>query len=67
MGVFARIMAGLAAEGTQTNTIMIGATYLKAHRTASGQRGKKGGRAIAAPLMWWMALASGIAMCRIRF
>ncbi len=28
MGVFARVMAGLAAEGTETKTIMIDATYL---------------------------------------
>jgi transposase len=45
MGVFARIMAGLASEGTETKTIMIDATYLKAHRTASSLRGKKGGLA----------------------
>ena len=38
MGVFARIMAGLAAEGAETKTIMIDATYLKAHRTASSLR-----------------------------
>ena len=43
MGVFARIMAGLAAEGTETKTVMIDATYLKAHRTASSLRVKKGG------------------------
>ena len=41
-GVFARIMMGLAAEGTENKTIMI-ATYLKAHRTASSLRVKKGG------------------------
>ena len=45
MGVFARIMAGLAAEGTETKTIMIDATYLNAHRTASSLRVKKGGLA----------------------
>mgnify|MGYP000423637195 FL=1 len=44
-GVFARIMAGLAAEGAGHKTIMIDATYLKAHRTASSLRVKKGGRA----------------------
>ena len=43
MGVFARIMAGLAAEGMETKTVMIDATYLKAHRTASSLRLKKGG------------------------
>lgn len=46
MGVFARIMEGLAAEsagGTERKTVMIDATYLKAHRTASSLRVKKGG------------------------
>ena len=43
MGVFARIMDGLAAEGAERQTIMIDATYLKAHRTASSLRLKKGG------------------------
>jgi len=41
--VFARIMAGLAAEGTETMTVMIDAAYLKAHRTVSSLRLKKGG------------------------
>ncbi len=44
MGVFARMMEGLASEGTEQKTIMIDATYLKAHRTASSLRVKKGGR-----------------------
>ncbi|SFA84282.1 Transposase [Poseidonocella pacifica] len=44
MGVFARIMAGLAAEGTERKTIMIDATCLKVHRTASSLRLKKGGQ-----------------------
>ncbi|WP_111481383.1 IS5 family transposase [Celeribacter halophilus] len=44
MGVFARIFEGLAAEAMDPTTIMIDATYLKAHRTASSLRGKKGGR-----------------------
>ena len=43
MGVFARIFEGLTAEATDPTTIMIDATYLKAHRTASSLRGKKGG------------------------
>jgi len=43
MGVFARIFEGLAAETADPTTIMIDATYLKAHRTASSLRGKKGG------------------------
>jgi len=42
-GVFARIMTGLAAEGSENKTIMIDATYLKAHRTASSLGVKKGG------------------------
>jgi transposase len=44
MGVFARIFEGLAAEAANQKTIMIDVTYLKAHRTASSMRGKKGGR-----------------------
>ena len=43
MGVFARMMEGLASEGTDQKIIMIDATYLKAHRTASSLRAKKGG------------------------
>ena len=43
MGVVAKIMRALVAEGTETTTVMIGATYLKAHRTASSLRLKKGG------------------------
>jgi transposase len=43
MGVFARMMAGLAAEADVPKTIMIDATFLKAHRTASSLRAKKGG------------------------
>ena len=45
MGVFARIFDGLAAEAADRKTIMIDATYLKAHRTASSLRWKKGGAA----------------------
>jgi transposase len=43
MGVFARMMEGLACESGDQKTIMIDATYLKAHRTASSPRAKKGG------------------------
>ena len=43
MGVFARILVGLAAESAEHKTIMIDATYLKAHRTASSLGVKKGG------------------------
>ena len=42
-GIFAQIMAGLAAEHGETKTVMIDATYLKAHRTASSLGAKKGG------------------------
>ena len=41
-GVFLRMMEGLAAADAQPKTIMIDATYLKAHRTASSLRVKKG-------------------------
>ena len=43
MGVFARMMAGLAAQADAPKTVMIDATYLKAHRTASSLGAKKGG------------------------
>ena len=42
-GVFARILLELAAQSDQTDTLMIDATHLKAHRTASSLRLKKGG------------------------
>jgi hypothetical protein len=48
MGVFAQMMEGLASEGTERKTVMIDATYLKAHRTASSLRAKKGGPTISA-------------------
>ena len=44
MGVFARMMAGLAGEADAPKTVMIDATYLKAHRTASSLGAKKGGQ-----------------------
>jgi transposase len=47
MGVFARMMEGLASEGTEHKTIMIDATYLKAHCTASSLWAKKGGPMIS--------------------
>lgn len=43
MGVFGRMMEGLAAESAEPGTVMIDATYLKAHRTASSLRLKKRG------------------------
>ncbi len=42
MGIFMRMMDGLSAAKTEPQTIMIDATYLKAHRTASSLRLKKG-------------------------
>ena len=42
MGVFVRMMEGLAAAAADPKTVMIDATYLKAHRTASSLRVKKG-------------------------
>ena len=44
-GVFLRMMEGLAAASATPKTIIIDATYLKAHRTASGLRVKRGSRA----------------------
>ena len=43
MGVFARIMTGLAAEAPDNKTISIDATYLKAHHTASSLGLEKAG------------------------
>lgn len=48
-GVFARFMAGLASEAAVPKTVMIDATYLKAHRTATTLRSKKGIRRPAGP------------------
>ena len=50
-GIFAKMMVGLAADHGEKNaadhgeknTVMIDATYLKAHRTASSLGVKKGG------------------------
>ena len=44
-GVFIAMMDGLSAKGTERKTIMIDATYLKAHRTASSLGVKRGVRA----------------------
>ncbi|MDB5683143.1 MAG: transposase [Sphingomonas bacterium] len=41
-GIFLQMMEGLAAASAEPKTVMIGATYLKAHRTASSVRVKKG-------------------------
>lgn len=40
--MFTRMMEGLAAAGAEPQAIMIDATYLKAHRTASRLQVKKG-------------------------
>jgi hypothetical protein len=42
-GIFAQILMGLAEQASDNKTISIDATYLKAHRTASSLRLKKGG------------------------
>lgn len=42
MGVFARILLELAAISQDTETLMIDATHVKAHRTAASLRGQKG-------------------------
>ena len=42
MGVFTRMMEGLSAQRAEPQTVMIDATYLKAHRTASSLGVKKG-------------------------
>jgi len=44
-GVFAHILIELAREGDQTDVLMIDATHLKAHRTASSLGLKKGVKA----------------------
>ena len=43
-GIFAAMMAGLAADHGEKKTVMIDATYLKAHRTASSSAVKRGVR-----------------------
>ena len=41
MGLFLRMMEGLVSAEAEPKTVMIDATYLKAHRTASSLRVKK--------------------------
>lgn len=43
MGVFARMIEGQVSKGTKLKTVMIDATSLNTHRTASSLRAKKGG------------------------
>ncbi len=45
VGIFARMMEGLSAQKVKPQTVMIEATYLKAHRTASSLGVKRGSRA----------------------
>lgn len=42
MGVFTRMMEGLSAQKAEPQTVMIDATCLKAHRTASSLGVKRG-------------------------
>jgi hypothetical protein len=42
------MIEGLALKGSKQKTIMINATYLKAHRTASSLRARKGDQTISA-------------------
>ena len=46
MGIFIRMMGGLATGKAEPQTIMIDATSLKAHRTASSLRLKKGAQTV---------------------
>ena len=48
VGGCARMMEGLTSEVAEQTTIMIDATHLKAHRTASSLRMKKGGATTSA-------------------
>ena len=50
LGVFARMLSELASKGQNTETVMIDTTHLKAHRTTSSLRGKKGARHQDRPL-----------------
>ena len=45
MGIFARMLVELAEAAQDTGTVMIDATHLKTHRTASSLRCQKGGAA----------------------
>ena len=45
-GIFAEMLIGLAADHGEEKTVMIDATYLKAHRTASSLAVKKGDVAV---------------------
>ncbi len=45
-GIFAEMLIGLATDHGEEKTVMIDATYLKAHRTASSLAVKKGDAAV---------------------
>lgn len=45
-GIFARMLLELADQGGEAETLMIDATHLKTHRTATSLRLKKGGVAV---------------------
>ena len=63
MGVFARILTELAAQGDGTGTLMIDVTHLKAHRTASSMALKKRAWPPDWPHQGWVELQ---APCRDR-
>jgi len=46
-GIFARKMEGLASEAVVSKTVMIDATFHKAHRTATSLRSKNGDHTIS--------------------
>jgi transposase len=47
-GVFAQILMGLATQEPEEKTVMIDATYLKTHRTATSLQVKKGDEPLCA-------------------
>ena len=53
MGVFARILMGLAGLAPDNKTLSIDATYLRAHRMASSLRLKRGARTPDRPDQGW--------------
>jgi len=63
MGVFASILTELAAQGDATGTLMIDATHLKTHRTASSMGLKKGAWSPDWPHQGWTELETP---CRYR-
>ena len=57
------MMEGLASGGGEEKVVMIDATYLKAHRTASSLRAKKGGLTISAGARSGAQKAGGTPSC----